>query len=492
MAEMMQQTTKEEEAAIIPLLNSLKLKDSPESDQITRDVIGTVTGKIPGVSMSQNPLVDDIRATRKRAEELWTQQDRERTALREKEDAARRALATKKAEGERSVVEAMKNRPQMGEMKPTPEAPQRIEIPQKEMAETLSLITALAAIGGALTRQPLTASLNNFSAAVKGYVTGNQKVFDDNLKSFEANLKQAKAANDAAYEKYKRDVEKFGVDIQGLQKAALLNSIEEQNELSRVLLQNGRLKEDAEIWDKRISNMNKTVENAAKIINTINAQKAQQQRHEENLAARVKQAEQQATIARERMAVQQEIAAQRMAAQERIAAEKAAAAKGKAEGSGLKGKLLDSYIHNDVNINAVDEIIKELAKNPEAVGYKTLVPHILLNRADPEGTPVRADIANMTSMTIKNRAGTAQTVGEMKNLAPFIPRNGDDYDTVVTKLRGMQKAMRAENEAIMKYGAGGKQPAAPATQDQPPPVESRQPGVTKWRGYTWDGKGWAE
>ncbi len=176
-----------------------------------------------------------------------------------------------------------------------------------------------------------------------------------------------------------------------------------------------------------------------------------------------------------------------------VARERIALARTNGTASGLKGKMLDSYVHNESNIDSITEIINELEKNPEAVGFKTLIPGIALNRADPEGTPIRASIANLTSMTIRDRAGTAQTAQELKNIAPFIPRDGDDYPTVVTKLKGMQKQMRDLNSSITKNatvggGAGTPIPRTALTGGAGPAVGEKR--VINGTPAHWDGKGW--
>ena len=65
----------------------------------------------------------------------------------------------------------------------------------KQMQETASMFMALGAIAGLVTRQPLTASLNNMTAAMKGVQEKDQEQFDESYKQFQDNYKRAMDKN---------------------------------------------------------------------------------------------------------------------------------------------------------------------------------------------------------------------------------------------------------------------------------------------------------
>lgn len=90
------------------------------------------------------------------------------------------------------------------------------QIDSKQMQETLGLVTALAAMGGLLTRTPLTTALTAFSGGVQGMVQGNQEVYKRSMDEFKANFEKAKVKNDELYKQVQSAREKHKTDIQGL------------------------------------------------------------------------------------------------------------------------------------------------------------------------------------------------------------------------------------------------------------------------------------
>jgi hypothetical protein len=421
---------------------------------------------IPGTSLGGDAksIIGQLTANAKSSEADAAKFQTEMEQSRSRESAARQAQTEALGPVRQKLKAELGKSPALPDMKPVGEAPPAPAFKPEEMQETLSLITALAAVGGLLTRQPLTAALSNFSAGVHGYVQGKQDVFKNELKSFDANLKKANAENETIWKKYKAAQDKHGTDIQGLQNEMSIIAAETQNPIAMELAKRGDLPTTYKMLEQTRNNYNKVLEQTARFMEQADTRRQAsadrrsiaQQAHEDRMAL---EGGRESRSARSD-ATRRELATQRIDAM-----------RAKGQQGGLKGKQLDSYVHNEANIDAIDSLIQSLADNPDAVGFKTLVPGIALNRADPEGTPVRASLANLNSMTIKDRAGTAQTAQEMKNIAPFIPRDGDDYDTVVTKLRGMQKQMRDMNSTIEKF-AGSPRPggATPAASPPPPPA----------------------
>jgi hypothetical protein len=439
--------------------------------------------QIPGASLGGDAK-SIIGQLQKRADEsagYYAGKEKEFSESREREGAARQAQAGALAPARAKLKAELGNAPSAPETKPVPEAPSGPAFKPEEMQETLSLITALAAVGGLLSRQPLTAALSNFSAGVHGYVQGKQDVFKNELKSFDANLKKANAENDAVWKKYKAAQDKHGTDIQALQNEIAVIAAETQNPIDIELAKRGDIVSLMKMHEQTNNNYNKVLEKTAQFMQQAEGRKqasedkrmmagmaSADRRYAADLASTDRRAAEEGRTAR---------AAQSDATRRDIALQRIDAARSKGEKGGLKGKQLDSFVHNTANIEAIDQLVQSLADNPDAVGFKTLIPGIALNRADPDGTPVRASIANLTSMTIKDRAGTAQTAQEMKNVAPFIPRDGDDYDTVVTKLRGMQREMKRMNDTIQSVTGGGAGAPAGAPRSFATEAEATAAGV---------------
>lgn len=207
--------------------------------------------------------------------------EQEVKASQEREAAARaaqtQALAPKQAELKAKLQQGA---PAAPDLAATPQAPTRPMFDQKEVGETLTMITALAALGGALTRAPLTAALNNFSAGVHGYVQGKHDVFAMQLREFDANLKKAHAENDSAWKKYQAAREKYKTDIGGLQSELKLIAAETQNPIDLELAKRGDVVSLEKMAATREQQFNKVLENVARIRNTM-TQHAETKRHHE-------------------------------------------------------------------------------------------------------------------------------------------------------------------------------------------------------------------
>jgi hypothetical protein len=73
-----------------------------------------------------------------------------------------------------------------------------------------------------------------------------------------------------------------------------------------------------------------------------------------------------------------------------------------------------------------------------ATGLKGYLPTGLLNRIDPSGVSARAEIADIGSLKIHDRSGSAVTASESPRLMPFIPLTTDDRDTALKKLQRLK------------------------------------------------------
>ena len=66
---------------------------------------------------------------------------------------------------------------------------------QKNITDLTGQMLVLAALGGALVRQPMTAAMNNFSAAINGLVKGQKDDFEQQYQQYQENFKQAQEAH---------------------------------------------------------------------------------------------------------------------------------------------------------------------------------------------------------------------------------------------------------------------------------------------------------
>lgn len=241
-------------------------------------VPGDALGGIPGSDTKS--LIQQILARGQKAGAQIGDTESQFTASQGREAAARGAQAAAlKPVQEQQRAMLTQGAPQPPEMAATPVAPTAPKIDAKEMSDTLALITGLAAIGGAFTRQPLTAALNSFSQGVHGYVQGKQDVFQNSLKEFQANLTKAKSDNDATWKKYEAARSKYGTDIQGLQTEAGLIAAETQNPIDMELAKRGDLVSLMKLRETANNNFDKVMGNVLKI-------QEQAQSHKDATAAR--------------------------------------------------------------------------------------------------------------------------------------------------------------------------------------------------------------
>lgn len=133
--------------------------------------------------------------------------------------------------------------------------------------------------------------------------------------------------------------------------------------------------------------------------------------------------------------------------------------------SSLSGALLENrsnlakaqdalaLVKGNTIVNASGEMVKG-AK--DSTGWKGYLPEGLLQRIDPEGVAPRAAVADLGSMIIHDRSGTAVTAAEYPRLKPFIPKETDNQETVVKKLtRFVGEYERITREAAEFYAESG-------------------------------------
>jgi hypothetical protein len=86
----------------------------------------------------------------------------------------------------------------------------------EELGDAAKTMFALAAIGGLMTRAPMTTALNAFSSGIKGLKEGDQALFDRESKVFQQNFKMAIEKNANAMEDYKLAFQKHRGNMQDL------------------------------------------------------------------------------------------------------------------------------------------------------------------------------------------------------------------------------------------------------------------------------------
>jgi hypothetical protein len=135
----------------------------------------------------------------------------QRAAINAKVDAA----AAEKEGAEKKIGEQIASTaaPEKTGTVALPDKPQHGGMSQEEMTQNLSTLFAFAAIGGAMTRTPMTAALNAFSAGLKGMYDGDQAAFKRESEIFKQKMDLAIATNNNAHQEYQDAWEKYKNNI---------------------------------------------------------------------------------------------------------------------------------------------------------------------------------------------------------------------------------------------------------------------------------------
>lgn len=141
-----------------------------------------------------------------------------------------------------------KARQEIGEVPAIPapafeESPKAPELkPLSIDGKTVMAFAAMAALGGLGTRQPLTNAMNAFSAAIKGYSDGDQRMFDHAIKQF-------KIENDAVLQHNDLMSKRFDAAIKGREQTLE----QKKSDLDLLLKQFDAAKDESKSIDESIS-----------------------------------------------------------------------------------------------------------------------------------------------------------------------------------------------------------------------------------------------
>lgn len=115
--------------------------------------------------------------------------------------------------GKEKIAGIQAGAPQTPELAKFPDDFKHKGMDDKQMTDALSTMFVFAAIGGAMTRTPMTSAIKAFGGAMEGLVKGDQEVFKREAATFDKNLKVAMAKNNEAMSKYKLAFEKHKGDL---------------------------------------------------------------------------------------------------------------------------------------------------------------------------------------------------------------------------------------------------------------------------------------
>jgi hypothetical protein len=95
-----------------------------------------------------------------------------------------------------------------------------------------------------------------------------------------------------------------------------------------------------------------------------------------------------------------------------------------------------------------------------------LAESLAARKDTPDQRDARAQVFNVMSSVIKERAGTAQSKAELATLNSFLPNPYDSGQVIKDKLEGFKRYLANQESTVMSVGRYGRQPA-PATSGGP-------------------------
>lgn len=110
--------------------------------------------------------------------------------------------------------------------------------------------------------------------------------------------------------------------------------------------------------------------------------------------------------------------------------------------------IVQKVATNNQQMKVIDDALSGLTTRPEGVGAKGLIPDFFLQRLDPKGVDLRANIADIGSLKIHDRSGAAVTVSEAPRLKPFIPLTTDTPEAARKKLQRLRDLLKTETDFL--------------------------------------------
>ena len=131
-----------------------------------------------------------------------------------------------------------------------------------------------------------------------------------------------------------------------------------------------------------------------------------------------------------------------------------------------------AYDDSDVLLGHIDNAMAGIKANPNALGYKTVIPDMALSKLDPEGVQTRAAVAGLSAERVHQLSGAAVSPAEFSRLRPYLPASGDtaaEASKKLTSLRGEVeriKAAHARGPTRANPGATAPAPTWDSTKEQ--------------------------
>lgn len=158
----------------------------------------------------------------------------------------------------------------------------------------------------------------------------------------------------------------------------------------------------------------------------------------------------------------------------------------------IPSSQIDAGLGDVTGLQKIDEAIKALEENPDALGAKNYAPDFFMQRIDPKGVDVRAKISDIAAQKRHDLSGAAVSISEDQRLRPFIPSASDTPEAAKQKLTNLRSEyQKIYDQRRKQFSNGYKGGLATYEQQQPAPkVEKRQSKVIGGKTYYFDGQDW--
>lgn len=387
---------------------------------------------------------------------------------------AEEASSQARLQGKEKIAGIQAEAPKPPELEKLPAEFQHKGMDDKQMTDALQTMFVFAALGGAMTRTPMTTAIKAFGGAMEGLVKGDQISFQREAATFDKNLKLAMTKNSEAMSKYKLAFEKHKGDLGAAMQEIQLEAAAHNDTVTGALARANNAKaimSQIQAMQRTEGQMQQTQQRFEQMV------RHQDQQHRERMA--------QMTMQEKRMQMQQD----QFAAKQSLEREKAQMKNSAAANMGKPSATeRQHFIDSNSLLKSVDRVEQMLADPDtrakiddsrvanylsDSVESKTLQQFLVRPNLDPKVKAYLTEVANLRNQYYLDMSGKAVTGGEALRNYGAVVQPGDTADDVLNKMsiaktRTQEKMRDMETyfpslSAIRGGGGDRRKPASDAT-----------------------------
>ena len=340
--------------------------------------------------------------------------------------------------------------PKQPELAPLPADFKHQGMSDKDMTDSMQTMFFFAALGGAMTRTPMTAALNAFGGALKGMVQGDQEVFKRETATFDRHLKTAMTKNNEAMVKYKQAFEKHKGDLGAAMQEIQLEAAAHNDTVTGALARANNAKAvmgQIQAMAKADSQMQQTQQRFDQMVHR------QDQQHAERMKAM------ELNERRFEETIRQHQVQNKLAEEKQKMKDSSVANMGKPSATERQ-----HYVDSNQLLKSVDRVEQMLA-NPatrakidesrvanflsDGIESKAIQQFLVRPNLDPDVKKYLTEVANLRNQYYLDMSGKAVTGGEALRNYGAVVQPGDTADDVLNKMQ-IAKTRTAEKMRDME------------------------------------------